>query len=449
MTQIGWGWFGRLLGKDDRSESGSISKRLQQNISSFSTRTFGAAPKAGIGPLENLEAIRKASVGGEQASGKFSLHLGSIREKLAAVWHMGGLGRAVEGFGALRRNAGGARDKIESVAKLFGVGGILAAATTTGGIAAALTQYGRGGQDIANVAMSAGVSTRALQDWRGAAELEGGTRADADASLKGVNRTLLNANAGLDAKATQLANMLHLSTKVDPATFLTNLAGSRQFQTASAAAQQNVLDVFGVTPGLQPLLRKGTAGIKADISQTERNQFLPDAAVQQASDLGKGITSARQAVGGLATAIEARLSPALTPMLKNFTDWLDQLKQSPAAMDRVVKGGEVLAAVLGVTAVGAVAKLVAAVTTGSASMLASPLGILLMAGAGAAEMVQTIKEGGVSWISEIATPPPMVAASRHSAPYDRRGSWRLGWLWRPAVSARQARRSRLRERCAG
>ena len=418
MTQIGWGWFGRLLGKDDRSESGSISKRLQQNISSFSTRTFGAAPKAGIGPLENLEAIRKASIGGEQASGKFSLHLGSIREKLAAVWHMGGLGRAVEGFGALRRNAGGARDKIESVAKLFGVGGILAAATTTGGIAAALTQYGRAGQDIANVAMSAGVSTRALQDWRGAAELEGGTRADADSSLKGVNRILLAANAGQDSRAVQLANMLKLNTKVDPATFLINLSGSKQFQTASAAAQQNVLDTFGITQGLQPLLRKGPAGIRSDIAQTERNQFLPYRSVRQASDLGKSITSATQAVGGFATAIEARLSPALTPMLKNFTDWLDQLKQSPSAMDRVVKGGEVLAAVLGVTAVGAVAKLVAAVTTGSASMLASPLGILLMAGAGAAEMAQAIKEGGVSgflkslllpqWLQPAGTPHPTI-----------------------------------------
>ena len=399
MTQIGWGWFGRLLG---RGRDTSVAA-------------------GGSAALGNFGALTKATGAGALAGGKFDLSLGNIRKTLSSQWHMGGLARTIENMTRLRDVTGEARAGLGDVARLLPGGEILAGLGTAGGIAAGMVSFGVGGQNLANTAEASGVTTRALQDWRGAAELEGGTRADADASLKGVNRTLLNANAGLDAKATQLANMLQVSTKTDPATFLMSLAGSRQFQTASAAAQQNVLDVFGVTPGLQPLLRKGTAGIKADISQTERNQFLPDAAVQQASDLGKGITSARQAVGGLATAIEARRSPALTPMLKNFTEWLDELKQSPAAMDRVVKGGEVLAAVLGVTAVGAVAKLVAAVTTGSASMLASPLGILLMAGAGAAEMVSAIKQGGLSgflkslllpkWLQPAGTPHPTIGGA--------------------------------------
>ena len=401
MTQIGWGWFGRLLGRGKD--------------------TSGAAGGGGSASLSNFGAVGKATVAGALTAGKFDMHVASIRSTLAATWHMGGLGRAVESLTRLRNVASEARGGLADVARLLPGGEILAGLGTAAGIAAAMTQYGRTGQDIQNTAMSAGVSTRQLQGFRGATQLEGGSAADADTSLRGINQTLLNANAGLNSRAVQLANMLKLNTHVNPAQFFMELAGSKQFQQASAASQQQIFDVFHIAPGMQPLARKGVAGIRADIKQAEKNELLPDKDVKAAAELGKAATSAGQAVLGLADAIEARLSPATAPMLKNFTNWLDQLKQSPAAMDRVVKGGEVLAAVLGVTAVGAVAKLVAAVTTGSASMLSSPLGILLMAGAGAAEMVSAIKQGGLSgflkslllpqWLQPAGTPHPTIGGA--------------------------------------
>jgi hypothetical protein len=341
-------------------------------------KTVGDAfGKAYSGSGKSALGAQAAIKAGTQETTRFGGAISRVRDALNATWHTTGLGRTVDQLRDAKQSLSEFHDQAEKTGKLFGLGREVFALAGIGGIGMALERFAAHSVELRNTAGTFGVSTSMLQRFRGAAGLSGLDPGAATSAIGALQQNLFGARVGTNATALGAAKMLGLDVNQDPTVFLKKLADKIKGQAPQI--QREIAEAFGVQD-LLPVLRKGGEAIDELTAAAKRHSELTAEQIDQGEKLDRAYNDVTQSTIGFADALAARLSPSLTPILTGFSTWLDDLKQSPKALDDVGKGVEILAAAVGVTLVSAFAKLTWAMT----SWWALPAVKFLTSGIGAA-----------------------------------------------------------------
>lgn len=105
--------------------------------------------------------------------------------------------------------------------------------------------------------------------------------------------------------------------------------------------------------------------------------------IDRAAALAAAIRNIETAWTGLIRRVQTA-NPMWTEWADQFSKWLEDVQQSPQAMERM---GQVATAVIGVTMVAAVGTFLKAVMAANARIIASPVGVLILAAMGAKALV--------------------------------------------------------------
>src|SRR5581483_3516182 len=295
----------------------------------------------------------------EQATGKFAK--GS------------GLGDLVQGMGGLRKSVldafGGMGDAAEAAGVL---GGATAAAATgvgilgvalgaaavgsvkfAGNIAGAATEIGRTSKLL-------GISTRDLQEFRGAAELNGVSAEAMTGALQNVGNTLNDARWGRNNQALQLMNQLGIRTHytkdglIDTKRAMLDIANALQRNT-NPQTQEMIAKVFGADAALS-MLRRGARAVQGDMAQyAASGAEFTDAQNNQSNQLSGSSTQLHNQWQGLKHDLaEKVVIPWTQPLIADLgkaLDLLDQMvngkkKPSQVVVEQAAKHKQALAAAL-------------------------------------------------------------------------------------------------------
>lgn len=365
---------------DQRLGRKDIGSSLAANLKENTGRIKSALAPAAVKPAtDGLGKIRDVVKDGAVKAGHFRAALDGIKRRVTETWHMGGLGRATEQLGEFRKQAGEAGEGIEKLTKLIGPAEGLVGLAGIGGIGSLLEGFAKGGAEIGRTAATIGISTDALQKWRGAAELAGLSADDATGSLAKLARIQHAAKFGLPegghAQAAAAKMEIYGSLFGDPEKFLLELSG--KVQGKPAQVQRAMVEPFGAE-GLLPLLREGPDEVRKRLARAEELRHKKAPALAAAEGLNKSFEEAERATGGFADALGGKLTPTFKPLLDGYTGLLADLKESPGAMDAVTTAAEVLAGMVGLTLVGAVGKAIAAVGRFNLAWAGSVLGSSLL-----------------------------------------------------------------------
>jgi hypothetical protein len=327
-----------------------------------STKAVGDAfGKAYSGSGKSAQGAHAAITQSTLETERFGGAVSRVRAALNATWHTAGLGKTVDQVREAGRSLREFHDTAEKTSKLFGgAGESLLGLAGIGGIGMALERFASRSTELSNTAGNFGVSTSMLQRFSGAAGLAGLGPGAATSAIGGLQQTLFHAQMGMNGTALGAANRLGLNVYEDPGLFLKHLAD--KIKTQAPQVQREIAEAFGVQD-LLPLLRKGSQAIDELTAAASRHRELTGQQIEQGRVLHDAYEAASQSTLGFADALSARLSPSLTPLLTGFSTWLDDLKQSPDALDNVGKGIEVLAGLVGGTLVSGFARLSWAMTS--------------------------------------------------------------------------------------
>lgn len=356
-------------------------------------------------------------------AGGLSGYLERIKRRATETWHTGGLGRVADDLSEVRRKAGEAREGLESVGKILAPVEGIAALGTLGGIGALLEGFARSAE-IGRTAQAIGVSTGALQRWRGAAELAGLAAEDATDAMSKLARVQHAARYGAPegALARGWARYLGIENQLygDPEKFLVAL--TRQIRGQAPQVQRQILEAFGVER-LLPLLQEGENAIRRYFQETERHKHLTDEEIRSAKELEEAFTGAKQATEGFGLSLAKTLN--IKPLLEGYSTLVDHLKQSPALMSGVTAGVELLAVAIGFRLVGALAALATSVVAANVRILATPLGKLMLA----PFLIEELTSNGLSGLIPGAPDKKILQAPGANPPAAAAGQeWWRSWL---------------------
>jgi hypothetical protein len=124
--------------------------------------------------------------------------------------------------------------------------------------------------------------------------------------------------------------------------------------------QHTLLNQLGIDDRMLPLLQKGRAGLQDYSEEAKRHGYLTERQIGQADELERSYRGLEHSVDLLTKAVGAQASEWMTPMLKQWAGWLDQLRETPGAMKAIETGAEALGVVMGVTLVAQLGKLAVA-----------------------------------------------------------------------------------------
>lgn len=170
----------------------------------------------------------------------------------------------------------------------------------------------------------------------------------------------------------------------------------------------------------------GVAGVSATQGQ-----------IEQAEKLAEAIRNVETAWSGVLRAVQTS-NPQWTEWTNSFAKWLENVQQSPKAMEAM---GQVATAVIGVTMVAAVGTFLKAVMAANARIIASPIGVLILAGMGAQKLIspeapsQEAHDFAMSSPSRFLDPNYWLKRGVYGTPYgpksaDQRNFWERhapGW----------------------
>jgi hypothetical protein len=236
----------------------------------------------------------------------------------------------VKGLASIEQAAMGVAGSIAKIgaplAALVGVGSIA-------GINALVTGWGRMGFELTTTSASIGVSTQALQAWRGAAQLAGVSSEAVTGSLGALGTTLQDAAFGRNAPARDMMRLIGLEMyktstgAIDTSRAMLDLSKILTSPAFAGKAQEQglIARVFGSEASL-PMLREGPAAIRAGMKEYERlNPYIDP---EKAAAYAKQIFRMGAAFDGMKNTIGSSLIPVMQPLLEQFTNWV-QLNQKP------------------------------------------------------------------------------------------------------------------------
>ncbi|HEX3984830.1 MAG TPA: hypothetical protein VHX12_14130, partial [Acidisoma sp.] len=232
-----------------------------------------------------------------------------------------------KGFVNLTRSSFGA---FSNIARIVDPLGIITGATTIAGIAALEARFASLGQTLTNTGRLMNMDPARIALWERAVRLTGGSAADADSSLRGLQYAATDARFGMNNQAAgylQLAEGADWKKKSQDING-TAMALSRYISTlkgsARANAIRNIQGAFGFTDGFTAMLAQGPGAVQKFLGQAAAHGSPTDAQIATGNSLAGSINGAMQSIEGLATAISNKLAPALKPLIDQFSTWVDK-----------------------------------------------------------------------------------------------------------------------------
>ena len=308
-------------------------KDAESNLDQLNQRL--AAMKA---QLATMSAPSKKFTDQFNALQRHASAVGKVRDEMVkpmedAKKRMGAALTDLKGrFSGLGSTARGAARSIMSV--LPGIG-LLTGAASVGGMAKLLEDTGKWAQQLQISAKILGVNTDHMQALQGAstlAGLGGNTVANSVQSLQDKQRA---AQLGLDPQAMQLFSAAGMDVNADPEENLKKLLDRVGKSNASAATKRATLQQFGVDPSME---RFGSgAEYQKYIDDAKKYNNVSAQNIKQSADLYEAYNKSKMAVTSFAETIAGELSPALTPLLTQFADWI---AKSPEVRDFTKQMGE-------------------------------------------------------------------------------------------------------------
>lgn len=231
------------------------------------------------------------------------------------------LGKSFRTVGMHARDTAGHIGRV--VAPLTTVMGLASA----GGLVAMAKNWGEAGTALAHTAKNIGISTTQLQTLQQASVLFGGTAEGMTSSMRGLGSTMHEVFYGRNNEALAVMNQLGISLKqtssgaVDTEAALMDLSDALA-QIDNPQTQMVIAEMFGVADSL-PLLRKGSAGIKAYIKEAKGLGAITSPEQIKLAEKFKHSLGRLQIAGdGLKDTISAKLAPALGPLIEELTNWV-------------------------------------------------------------------------------------------------------------------------------
>lgn len=163
-----------------------------------------------------------------------------------------------------------------------------------------------------------GVATNRVLAWRAAVKQMGGAAGDADAALQSINQMIWNAKltgtTGHDAELARLGigrNILNMNADQ----VLMRLSQARSRMTAQEFGQY--LQRIGLPQSVIYLLEQGTDKLQAQMKAAEQLA----AVTKRDEEAAKRLESA---LAKLQTTIQGRITPALTPLIEQFIEFIEK-----------------------------------------------------------------------------------------------------------------------------
>jgi hypothetical protein len=253
--------------------------------------------------------------------------IGKTMQLLGGTQLAQGVERVSKGFTNLTRASYGAFNNISRIVDPLG---IITGATTIAGIAALESHFASLGQTLTNTGRLMNMDPAKIAQWERAVRLAGGSAADADSSLRGLQYAATDARFGMNNQAAgylQLAegpNWKQQSQDING----TAMALSRYLTTlkgpARANAIRNIQGTFGLTDGFTSMIAQGPAAVQKYLNQAAAHGSPTDAQIATGNSLAGSINGAVQSIEGLANAISSKLAPVLKPLVDQFSTWVDK-----------------------------------------------------------------------------------------------------------------------------
>ena len=214
-------------------------------------------------------------------------------------------------------------DRVASIVPGLGaLVGILGGA----GIAAIAERWGQLGFSLRTTSRQLGMSTRSLQAWHYAARRAGVTAEQFDQSMASSQDTIRSAAFGANPQAMMLLNRLGVNisrgkdgqidyekTQQDIMTALGKIKNPTGQRTAAAALGMG---------GLLSMIQNGTFNADRQ-SALNKGLVMSDDDIARAAAFREDVNDMQQSVEGLSNTIGSRLVPILDPLVRKFSDWLN------------------------------------------------------------------------------------------------------------------------------
>lgn len=242
--------------------------------------------------------------------------------KNVAVKSLSGISRAAEGAAASISKI------VAPMSAIIGIGSIA-------GMVALVNSWGKLGIEVTQTAGLLGAGTDSLQSLRGAAELAGLSSNTLTGGLTALRQVMQDAKWGRNADVVALMQRLGINFRTTSTGAIDVVRSLKDISNAIAAqpdigAKHTIAQAFNLEP-LLPLLMKGAQGID-DFEQRAKSLglVLDGRALAAAKRYGESILQLDGAMTGLRYSITGALAPAFTPLINQFTKWIE-LNRDPIA----------------------------------------------------------------------------------------------------------------------
>lgn len=259
-------------------------------------------------------------------------------------------------------------EAFEPFAKLLGAGGALAGGIGLAGAIEQIEDFAHAGAEIGRTSARIGVGAAALQNIGHAAFLAGANAQSGAEGLETLGQKLHDAAWGRDQQAIAVfkefginvrdAN-LHVRSADEVLPELADKIKSLHDPYQQAALATATLG--GAGRDLLPFLRDGREGIEEYRAEVRKyGADISEHGIKLTRQFEKSQATVDLALLGVRNRLAEDFLPTMIQVANKTAGWLNDLRQSPAAMGAVEKGAGALAVVLGTTLVGAIGKMTVA-----------------------------------------------------------------------------------------
>lgn len=265
----------------------------------------------------------------------------------------------------------------EGMGRFAGFGAGVGGAVGIAGMAEWMNHFASAGEALHRTSQRIGVDASAIQAFSQASYLAGGNAQSGAQGIETLGQKLHDAAWGRDQNAVAVLNHFgiavkdsngHIRSAKDVLPELADKIKGLKDPYQQAALAQALLGQAGID--LLPVLREGREGIKRLTDAAERHGLMDREAIEAAHKLDRAQRDVTSSVQGWGYAIAKDLAPNLTKALSGTSEWLDKMREAPAALTAV----EIAVASLGAAiAIGLTGKVLAF----TLAWMKSPLGWLL------------------------------------------------------------------------
>lgn len=228
------------------------------------------------------------------------------------------------------------------------------AALIGGGIVKSITGVADQADNYAKLGKAMGLSAQALQEIEFAANLSGVTLEETTKSMLQLGKRARDASVG-QKKQVEAFKELGVEVKNSQGglkgqgQLLAEVADRFKAMPQGTKKSALAMEIFGKTGAkLIPLLNEGSAGINKMRKEARAlGGVFSDKAAKQAEDFNDALLRTKTAFKGVRNRLALQLLPALTRLMKRFTDWIKIGDNSKRLMEGIKRAAKVTAVAIG------------------------------------------------------------------------------------------------------